>query len=112
MHTTASHFWACTANAATSAISVHAYALGSRTNLLFRTVSAYAHAMGLVTAFDGKVDGEYRVRVLVRCPALSRELVPHFEAVNTLVASARVAREVARLSHEINAKQTAACALA
>ena len=64
MHTTASHFWACTANVAQGTITVYAYALGPRTNLLLRTVSGYAHAMGFVTAFDGKVEGEYRVRVL------------------------------------------------
>ena len=112
MHTTASHFWACTADVATSTITVYAYALGSRTNLLFRTVSAYAHSMGLVTAFDSKVDGEYRVRVLVGCPTFSRALLPHFEAISMLVASARVAREVARVSHELTGKQRAAAALA
>jgi hypothetical protein len=112
MHTTPSHFFACTADPAQSTVSVYAYARGSRTNLLFRTVSAYAHSIGFVTAFDGTVDGEFRVRVLVPCPALSRALIPHFEAINMLVASARVAREVARLSHEIEGKQTAAAALA
>ena len=110
MHTTASHFWACTANVAQGTITVYAYALGSRTTLLFRAVTAYAQSMGFVASVDGKVEGEYRVRVLVGCPTFSRALLPHFEAISLLVASARVAREVAWVSHELTWKQTAAAA--
>jgi len=112
MHTSASQFFACTACPETSTIEVYAYALGSRTNLLFRTVSAYAHAQGFVTVFNGKVEGEYRVRILVTCQRFSRALLPHFEAVSTLVASACVARDVARLDHALSGMQAAAAHLA
>lgn len=112
MNTSNSRFFVCTANPAESTIHVYAYALGTRTNLLFRAVSEYAWGWGLRHAYDGNVGGEYRVRVLVPCPGFSKALVPHFERISTLVGSALVARDVARLEHQIVHTQAAAAALA